>query len=51
MHRLSLGDIVLYEIAGPALCVDNVAIVPAFYELLADRTEYDFTLNFSLSGC
>jgi hypothetical protein len=33
----------------PALWIDNVAIVPAFYELIPDRTEYDPTLNFSLS--
>ncbi|MBE9118195.1 hypothetical protein IQ249_20075 [Lusitaniella coriacea LEGE 07157] len=48
MYGITLEEIALYEVVGKSTCIDNIVIVPAFYEIAIKQTERDRAFNFSL---
>lgn len=46
---LSFKEIVLYEVVGESACVDNIVIIPAFYEIAIEATTQNFKFEFSLN--
>ncbi|MGP1383835.1 MAG: hypothetical protein ACTS2F_09770 [Thainema sp.] len=48
MNGVAWNEIAIYEVVETSVCIDNIVIVPCFYELFPCPAKYQAILDFSL---